>query len=156
MSVRRIFPLALSLAALIFISACGARVIVLKDPLTPEEHVNLAVAYEGEGKWDEALRHYEAAAKGLPVANLYMGNVHFQKGEYERAEKSYRKALRMDPDNADAMNNLAWLYYTERRDLAEAEELARRALSLNPEKAHIYEDTLQKIRALKGSGPPPE
>jgi tetratricopeptide (TPR) repeat protein len=146
--------LSLWLILLVSLSSC-ARVVVLEDPLSPEEHINLAVAYERRGELDAALEHYEAASGEMPVAHLYMGNVYFLKHEPEKAEKHYREALREDPENADAMNNLAWLYYTEGKNLEEAERLAREALRINealrvnPEKAEIYGDTLRKIRALK-------
>lgn len=152
--------LSLGLVLLIFLSSC-ARVIVLEDPLTPEEHVNLAVAYERRGELDAALEHYKAASRKLPVAHLYMGNIYFLKKEPGKAEKQYKKALRADHENADAMNNLAWLYYTEGKNLEEAERLAREALRinealrLNPEKAGIYEDTLLKIRSLRERETPP-
>jgi len=54
-----------------------------------------------------------------------------------------------DKQNADACNNLAWLYYTKRENLDEAESLAMKAMELNPSKENIYGDTLEKIRELK-------
>ncbi len=136
------------LVFLVSLSSC-ARVVVLNDPLGPEEHINLAVAYERKGELDAALEHYEAASKELPVAYLYMGNVYFLKKDPEKAEKYYNRVLREDPENADAMNNLAWLYYTEGKNLDKAERLALEALRINPDKAEIYKDTLLKIRSLK-------
>ena len=128
------------------------RVIILKDPLTPEEHLNLGVTYEQQGDFDNAIKEYSLAAKKLPGAFLYLGNAHFQKKEWKRAEDYYRLAIEKEPDNADAHNNLAWLYYTRREKLDDAETLARKALRLNPAKGDIYRDTLEKIReAKKGS-----
>lgn len=135
--------------------ACAApRVIVFKDPLTPEEHLNLGIAYERRGELDAAAAQYELASKELPSAYLYLGNVHFKKNEPDRAEKYYRKAIEEDPENADALNNLAWLYYTVGRNLEEAEALVLRALELNPSKSDIYKDTLLKIRSLRRPAPP--
>ena len=51
--------------------------------------------------------------------------------------------------NADAYNNLAWLYYTKKENLDEAESLAAKAIELNPEKRDVYQDTLDKIRESK-------
>jgi tetratricopeptide (TPR) repeat protein len=124
-------------------------VIVFKDPLTPEEHLNLGIAYERRGELDAAAAQYELASKELPSAYLYLGNAHFKKNEPDRAEKYYRKAIEEDPENADALNNLAWLYYTVGRNLEEAEALVLRALELNPSKSDIYKDTLLKIRSLR-------
>jgi len=137
-----------------FLTGCALpRIIVLDDPLSPEEHINLGVAYENRGEFDSAIKEYEIASKNLPLAYVYLGNVSFQKNEFGDAEGYYRKAMEKDPKNADAYNNLAWLYYTEKERLGEAEALALKAGELNPAKREIYEDTLQKIRALKSAPP---
>lgn len=127
------------------------RIIVLSDPLTPEEHLNLGVSYEHNNELDAAEREYQAAAKSLPAAFLYLGNISFKRGEYPEAEAYYRKTIEHDPANADACNNLAWLYYTQKINLDEAERLAAKASDLNPAKADIYGDTLERIRFLKNS-----
>lgn len=123
----------------------------MKDPLTPEEHLNLGVAYEQKGEYDNAIAEYRLAAKKLPIAYLYLGNAHFQKNELVEAEEYYKKAIKRDPKNADAYNNLAWLYYRKGEKLEEAENLALRAIELNPSKDNIYRDTLEKIREMKKS-----
>jgi Tfp pilus assembly protein PilF len=132
---------------LLIFNACSLpRIVVLDDPLTPEEHLNLGVAYERSGEPDNALREYEKASGKLPVGFLYMGNVYFGKQEYAKAEEYYRKAMKKDPSNADVCNNLAWLLLVKKEDLPEAQRLALKALQMNPGKKDIYEDTLEKIR----------
>lgn len=153
MRVKRNFFILFLISYFLFTSSCSLpRIIVLEDPLSPEEHVNLGVAYERKGDLDSAIKEYEAAAKKFPVAYLYIGNIHFQKEELDEAERYYRKALEKDSGSADACNNLAWLYYTKGENLEEAEELALKALSLNPSKKELYQDTLDKIRAMR-TGP---
>jgi tetratricopeptide (TPR) repeat protein len=148
--MRRIILIYLSLGLSLWIGGCTfPRFIILKDPLTPEEHVNLGVAYEKKGELDAALKEYGLAAKKMPLANLYLGNVYFQKNDLAQAEKYYRRAIRKEPAHADAYNNLAWLFYTKRENLDEAEKLAQKAMELNPEKIQIYRDTLEKIRERK-------
>ena len=133
-------------------SGCSLpRIIVLEDPLTPEEHLNLGVAYEKKGELDPAIKEYKLAAKKLPLAYLYLGNVYFQKNELDEAEKNYRKAIRKDPPNADAYNNLAWLYCTKKENLDEAKRLVLKAMELDPSKGDIYRNTLEKIEELKNS-----
>ncbi|MBU4321122.1 MAG: tetratricopeptide repeat protein, partial [Nitrospinae bacterium] len=123
---------------------------ILDDPLSPEEHINLGVAYEKQGDIDNALKEYRLASKKLPLAYLYMGNIYFQKNDLDEAESAYKKAIKKAPDNSDAYNNLAWLYYTKKENLNEAEYLALKAIELNPSKKEIYQDTLNKIRGAKG------
>ncbi len=136
---------------LIFLAVCGAncslpKIIILDDPLSPEEHLNLGVVYEKRGELDNALKEYEVASKSLPLAYLYMGNVYFQKKEYKKAEKKYKEAIKRDPQNADAYNNLAWLYYVMGEKIDEAERLISKAIEINPSKEDIYKDTLEKIK----------
>ncbi|HSR09937.1 MAG TPA: tetratricopeptide repeat protein [Thermodesulfobacteriota bacterium] len=128
------------------LTACSLpRIYILKDPLTPDEHINLGVAYERRGELDEAVKQYGLAAKKTPRAFLYLGNAYFQKGEWKKAEENYRLAIRKIPGEADAYNNLAWLYFTRNEKLGEAEELARKAMALNPGKEAEYRDTLENI-----------
>jgi tetratricopeptide (TPR) repeat protein len=126
------------------------RIIIIKDPLTPEEHINLGVAYEKEGEIDQAIKEYRLAAKKLPIAYLYLGNVHFQKEEWADAETNYKKAIKKDPQQADAYNNLAWLYCTRGENLDYAENLALKAIELGSSKEPTYRDTLEKIREKRG------
>lgn len=145
-----LFFLIFTFTSLFLFTGCSSyRIIVLKDPLTPEEHLNLGVAYEKNSELDYAIKEYKLASKKLPVAYLYLGNVHFQKKELDKAEAYYKKNIKKKPQNADAYNNLAWLYYTKRDKLDEGERLALKAIELNPSKEPIYRDTLEKIRELR-------
>jgi tetratricopeptide (TPR) repeat protein len=139
-----------SMLLAIFLCACALpRIVVLDDPLSPEEHLNLGVTYEKKGELDNALKEYKEASKKLPLAYLYTGNVYYQKKDYEKAEIYYKEAIKKDPTNADAYNNLAWLYSIKKENLDEAEMLVLKALELNPSKKEIYTDTLEKIKGLK-------
>jgi len=111
--------------------------------------LSLGVAYERKGEWESAIKEYEAASRKLPMAYTYLGNVYFQKNEFQVAEEYYRKAIKKDPENADAYNNLAWLYFTKKEQLEEAEQLALKAMELNPSKRDIYQDTLDQIKAAR-------
>ena len=163
---RKIKDLSLSLlsvfcllSSVLSFSCSLPRIIVLDDPLTPEEHINLGVAYEKKGELDSAIEEFKKASKKLPIAYLYLGNAYMQKGDIDEAEKYYRKAIKKQPDLADAYNNLAWLYYNKAKGLRletedikeilkEAEGLALKALELSPSNEN-YKDTLNRIRELR-------
>ncbi len=141
-------------ALTILISGCSLpKIIILKDPLTPEEHLNLGVAYEGKGEFDEAIREYQAAAKKLPIAFLYLGNAYFLKNDWDQAEIYFKKAIKKDGKNAAVYNNLAWLYLQRGKNLEQAEVLAQKALELDPSKSSIYGDTLEKVREKRAAQP---
>ncbi len=138
-----------AVCCLLTVGCALPRIIVLDDPLSPEEHLNLGVAYEKKGEWDGAIAEYKAASDKIPIAYTYLGNVYFQKGDFEKAEEYYRKSIEKDPADGDAYNNLAWLYYTKKENIDEAERLALKALEVTPSKKDLYQDTLDKIRKLK-------
>jgi tetratricopeptide (TPR) repeat protein len=145
----KLYAICSMLLAFCLFACASPRIIVLDDPLSPDEHLNLGVTYEKKGELDNAMREYKEASKKLPLAYLYMGNVYFQKNEYDKAEVYYNKAIEKDPANADAYNNLAWLYFIKQENLDEAERLALKAIELNPSKKAIYIDTLEKIKGLR-------
>jgi tetratricopeptide (TPR) repeat protein len=137
------------LLILVFFGCSVPKIIVMEDPLTPEEHLKLGLAYEQKGEYDLAIREYESASKFITISYFYLGNAYFQKSEYDKAEASYRKAIRKDPGMADAYNNLAWLLYLQKKDLDEARSLTLKAISLNPEGKAPYLDTLKRIEDCK-------
>jgi tetratricopeptide (TPR) repeat protein len=118
----------MALLALLAPPGCSLipKVMVLDDPLSKEEHLELGLSYEKDGDLDLALREYQAADP-LPMAILGTGNVLFVQGDHKRAEQAYRKAIRLYGDPS-AMNNLAYLILLEGRDLQEAASLAERAV----------------------------
>lgn len=118
------------------ISACSLpRITVLSDPLTAAEHNDLGVSYEASREWGRALAAYaEAAAKDRswdqPLINE--GNVHASMGDWKEASVSYRRALRRNPDNSEAMNNLAYAHI-QLKNVRQAMKWSERARAGAPE-----------------------
>ena len=87
------------------------RIIVLEDPLTAAEHVELGVAYERKGELDLARREYERALRmdgKFYRARVNLGNVFLAKKEFGKAREEYLLALELQPGDAEAINNLSW------------------------------------------------
>lgn len=142
----------LTVLAFLLITGCSMpEIIILHDPLTVEEHLQLGLSYEKKGLIEEAKMHYKEAAKTDARGYLFLGNLYLTQGLYEEAEKSYRKAIKKDSNLADAYNNLAWLYCLKNENLEEAETLVKKAIEIegNSDKIKIYENTLEEIRKLK-------
>jgi tetratricopeptide (TPR) repeat protein len=57
--------------------------------------------------------------------------------------------LAKNPDDAEALNNLAWLGALTRQDLAKSTERSRRAVALRPNTA-AYIDTLAELQFIQG------
>lgn len=76
--------------------------------------------------------------------NYYLGDRALAAGDYERAETLLRKSLVKSPQNAVAMNNLAWLM--QRAGKPGALEMAEKAQALQPDNA-AFLDTAAEIYA---------
>ena len=140
--------IAVALILLVGLNGCATwRSLRATDPLSPSERLNLGVSYERDGELDLALREYERAATGTTesLALTYQGNIYSIRNNHTIAKRKYRAALKVDPDNVVALNNLAWLLVREGRSLDEAESLIRHALEQHPEPREPYENTLQTI-----------
>jgi tetratricopeptide (TPR) repeat protein len=80
---------------------------------------NAGVAYDHCGMTAEAMSAYEAAnnkarsviSREYAPALVNMGRVHWQKGDHDRGEDHFRRAVAADPKNADARNALAVALY---------------------------------------------
>ena len=88
-------------------------------------------------------------------AQLYslLGDIKYSRSEYAATVEAYETALHLDAQNVQVLNNLAWLYATcedERfRNPPRALELARQAVELAPDAAHIL-DTLAESYFVNG------
>jgi Zn-dependent protease with chaperone function len=78
--------------------------------------------------------------------NLYslLGDIYYNQKNYAGVRDAYERSLALQPDNAQVLNNLAWLYATcedpSLRDPARALDLAKQAIHLE-KSSHIW-DTL--------------
>jgi putative PEP-CTERM system TPR-repeat lipoprotein len=70
--------------------------------------------------------------------------------KYELAEGQLRQVLRLDPDNALVLNNLAWVLSAQKKP--QALETAERANQLAPNQP-MYMDTLAKVLSEQGQVP---
>lgn len=141
-------PVLLILLAILCLCGCSLpRIIVLNDPLDARQHNDLGVSYQQRRESDLAIREYDRAAKldpqwARPLINR--GNALAERGEWWQAQKSYYLALRREPGNAEAMNNLAWVLL-QVEETGSAREWAEKAVAANPREP-AYLDTLAEIR----------
>jgi tetratricopeptide (TPR) repeat protein len=80
----------------------------------PEAIFNLGDAMYKQGRYDDAAKQFELAAKMLTdtllKAQSYhnLGNCSMEKKEYEEAIKAYKQALKLNPRDKDTKYNLAY------------------------------------------------
>ena len=107
---RHVLPF---LLVLLLAGGCSRlpKIIILEDPLTAAEHVELGVAYERKGELDLARREYERALRKDGMffrARVNLGNIFLAKKEFGKAREEYLLALELRPGDAEATNNLSW------------------------------------------------
>jgi tetratricopeptide (TPR) repeat protein len=108
------------------------------SPENAEARNGLAVALVWKGQLDEAVAHWEKAIQINPryvEARYNLGNLfYYMKKKAPEALAQWREVLRLEPENAIAMNQVAWALATSPeasvRNGAEAVRLAERAVEL--------------------------
>jgi tetratricopeptide (TPR) repeat protein len=96
-------------------------------------------ATEGNEKYDQkqyadAANAYEKIPPNQRDVQIYnrLGISYHLSNQLRAAETAYRSALRLEPGNADALNNLAVFYYSQRK-FADAERQVRQAIEKSPD-----------------------
>lgn len=105
-----------------------------------------------EKKWDSAQSRLAARVKangGDARARLWLGNILEFRGDHKGAVEQFRKAVDLQPNNADALNNLAYLLIEQENRLDEGLKYAQRAQELSPDDPDIA-DTIGWVLYRKG------
>jgi Flp pilus assembly protein TadD len=98
-------------------------------------HLRIGETYRRKGDGEAAIAWLTRASELLPDQPVVRGTLALVLdacGEKEEAERAYRATLELDPDNAIAMNNLAFLLAERGEDLEQALGFAQRARELMP------------------------
>jgi len=146
--LRRVLPF---LLVLLLAGGCSRvpRIIVLSDPLSAAEHVELGVAYERKGELDLARREYERALRKdrkFYRARVNLGNISLSKKEYGKAREEYLLALKLRPGDAEATNNLSWAAIFSGEGIAEALARMESVVSGPGGRRATFLDTLGVLR----------
>lgn len=107
------------------------------------------------GEYDKAIPLYEKAIKKLEEkgskeklcqASNNLGWLYTQKGRYKEAENTYLKALKIDPNYANAYYNLGLLYDKHLKDEIGAIECFERYIALKGDRSAFVQKRLTEIR----------
>jgi type IV pilus assembly protein PilF len=94
--------------------------------------IELASAYYGRGQMTTALDEIKLAIAADPTnatAFNLRGLIYGNLGDEKLAEESFRRALQLDPRDADTMQNYGW-YMCQQKRYTEADTLFRQALAV--------------------------
>lgn len=127
---------------------------VIIRPADPNaKALRAAVQLEEQGKYALAAQTYREILDKDPrslLAWTNLGNAEMHAGRTIAAEEAFRKALELDPEAADTLNNLAWLLFEQKR-IEEAEPIARKAIVTKAPDEWMRLDTLARILAARGN-----
>ena len=106
---------------------------------TEKDYLTAASAFERQKNHPAALQAFEAGSRRWPDSYLTWagaGNAAFALSRFSEAELAYRRALRLEPDRASIMNNLA-LALAERGCRQAALSVMECALNHAPDDANL-------------------
>jgi len=107
--------------------------------------INIALAYEGMGQFDEAENFLlDYLDKGFPDPQFYfmLGNMNFLQKKYDKAIPFFEQCISLNPDSAGSHNLLAAINIIK-DDLGQATEHIHQAIRLNPRLSTVYYNQAQ-------------
>jgi tetratricopeptide (TPR) repeat protein len=108
----------------------------------PQLFAYYAALLDDQKRYQEALDMLLGAVARFPShtqLRFYLGSIYDRLGKTDQTIVQMKKVLETDRDNVQALNYLAYTYAELNRDLPDAEQLARRALEMQPNDAFILD-----------------
>jgi tetratricopeptide (TPR) repeat protein len=103
-------------------------------PLDPERRADILMARK---MYREAVEVYKEAPLDSAIIWNKIGIAYHQMLQLDLARKHYEKAIKMNPQYSEAINNLGTVYYAH-KNFRKATSYYRRALKLSPNSASVY------------------
>jgi len=113
--------------------------VVQEDPQALQAYRDIAELRLRMGQPDAALsaaKHVEELAPNDPTSFIFIGNVLVAQGDLAKAAEAYEKALKLDPNNLRALENLGNYYAI--LDPDKSLSYYQRYVDLNPRDPDIY------------------
>lgn len=114
------------------------------DPDNPVYIISLTQAYNAAGKYDKSEAKLLDRLKSDPENTRYLmqlGIVYDALKNFPKAEDSLLRVIKKEADNALALNNLAYMYMENGKNLSKAMDMAKKATSSEPNNG-AFLDTL--------------
>jgi len=135
--------------------------VVQRDSLIPQAHLNMGLALYQLQRLDEAEREVDLAYRISQNSIMFssgmmktLGAIQIKRKRYRNANHSYRRALELDPTDVEVVYSVAYTYDLSHRT-TQAIQWYKRTLKLGSQRihdSHFWEsararlDSLQQIR----------
>jgi len=107
------------------------------DLLLIRRQATLSITEGDTAKENKYISNYISLSKERSISDALIANnlafAYEEAGLLDKAEKFYRQALALEPENPIRMNNLAWLLIDKDRNIGEGMKLIDTALELTPD-----------------------
>ena len=120
-------------------------------------HFNFALALSTLGQWEAAIAHFQtviASSPGHVAGHVHLALALTAVARHREAIREYREVLRLDADDPEVLNNLAWILAAHPsaglRDGTEAVKLAARACEVTARRQPVFLGTLAAAHAEVG------
>lgn len=129
--------------------------VILQDPnnkMCLSFIVNVLTTAEPALAPEKAVELLQQLVKMRPKSSghaLALGKAYLKADDMESALAAFEKAVELDANNADALNNYAWYSYKQGENLETANKRSQQAIDLQPEDAHIRHTSACILLALK-------
>jgi tetratricopeptide (TPR) repeat protein len=113
---------------------------VIKHPHAAPVYLHMGVVLERKGDWEQAEAMYRRATeedRELPQAHKALGDSLYRRGAYDDAADAYGQAVRLNPRLGDDVYFRMGNIHYKRMERAQAVELWRRALEINPQNSVV-------------------
>ncbi len=114
--------------------------VVKKSPYKARPHTNLGLAYEKQGRIDDAAKKYQTAITHDPdyaIAHNNLGGAYYKQRRFDDAIKAYQMAIKLSPDYTAAHYNLG-LAYQEQGRLDDAVREYQAAIERDPNHPEVH------------------
>jgi len=122
------------------------------DPQNREAWQLLVMVLVRQNRWDEAenlvakIQDKKAKAEAL----LLLADIAYMQRNWEKAKQIYQQVIKLDPDNAVALNNYGYMLAELGERLDEAEKMIRKALKIRPNEPAFW-DSLGWVYFQRGN-----
>ena len=125
---------------------------IKKDAEQPQFYALYASLLDDTKQYDRAFKMLSGAVKKFPEhaqLQFFYGTLQDRIGKKKESVETMKAVVKIEKDHVQALNFLAYAYADQGQNLDEAEQLVRRAASLQPNDAYIM-DTLGWVLFKKG------
>ena len=119
----------------------------------PQIYAMYASLLDEDKKYKKALEVLTVGLEKFPEnaqLHFYYGTIYDRTGEKDKVIANMKKVIELDPNHSQGLNYLAFTWAEMNQNMDDAEKLARRAVTLDPDDGYIL-DTLGWILFKRGN-----